>query len=126
MARTLARLPADVRITDYISLGVVAKWLLRVDVERALVATGWLSRRQRDFIRPCGRLLRDRFGVVHAGFLPRGAAVLVVQQDFWQMVGAHGFDVRVTGFVADRRSGYEAGSAARAVSISCSIFSMLK
>ncbi len=48
MARTLARLPADVRITDYISLGVVAKWLLRVDVERALVATGWLSRRQRD------------------------------------------------------------------------------
>ncbi len=48
MARTLARLPADARITDYISLGVVAKWFPRVAVERALAATGRLSRRQRD------------------------------------------------------------------------------
>ncbi len=48
MARTLARLPADARITDYISLGVVAKWFPRVAVERAVAATGRLSRRQRD------------------------------------------------------------------------------
>jgi len=34
MARTLARLRADARITDYINLGVVAKWFPRPAASR--------------------------------------------------------------------------------------------
>jgi hypothetical protein len=48
MARTVATLPAGSRITDYISLGVVAKTFPRAAVEAALAATGTASRRQRD------------------------------------------------------------------------------
>ena len=48
MARTLARLPPGARITDYISLGVVAQWFPRSTVERVLADSGKSSRRRRD------------------------------------------------------------------------------
>lgn len=48
MARTVATLPAGSRITDYISLGVVAKTFPRETVQAVLAATGTASRRQRD------------------------------------------------------------------------------
>lgn len=48
MARTRAELKAGSRITDYISLGVVGKWIPRARVESVLAQTGRASRRQRD------------------------------------------------------------------------------
>ena len=48
MARTVASLPAGSRITDYISLGVVAKTFSPDKVHAALAATGKQSVRQRD------------------------------------------------------------------------------
>src|SRR5450755_2271605 len=48
MARTVASLPAGSRITDYISLGVVAKTFPPDKVRAVLVATGKQSVRQRD------------------------------------------------------------------------------
>ncbi len=48
MARTLASLPAGSRITDYISLGVVAKSFPLDKIRGALVATDKQSMRQRD------------------------------------------------------------------------------
>jgi len=48
MARTVATLPAGSRITDYISLGVVATTFPQAAVEAVLAATGTASRRQRD------------------------------------------------------------------------------
>ncbi len=48
MARTVASLPAGSRITDYISLGVIAKTFPPETVRAVLVATGTASRRQRD------------------------------------------------------------------------------
>jgi len=48
MARTLAELPKGSRITDYISLGVVAKTFPLSTVKTVLEATGRNSRRQRD------------------------------------------------------------------------------
>jgi hypothetical protein len=48
MARTLAELPKGSRITDYISLGVVAKTFPVATVKSVLEATGRSSRRQRD------------------------------------------------------------------------------
>src|SRR6266581_3019373 len=48
MARTLAALPAGSRITDYVSLGVVAKTFPLDKIRGALVATGKQSVRQRD------------------------------------------------------------------------------
>jgi hypothetical protein len=48
MARTVASLPAGSRITDYISLGVVAKAFPPDKVRAALTATGKQSVRQRD------------------------------------------------------------------------------
>jgi hypothetical protein len=47
MARTPAVLPAGSRITDYISLGVVAKWFPRATVDRVLARSGCASQRQR-------------------------------------------------------------------------------
>ncbi len=47
MARTLARLPQGARMTDYISLGVVAQRFPRSTVERVLRQSGRASRRQR-------------------------------------------------------------------------------
>jgi Insertion element 4 transposase N-terminal/Transposase DDE domain len=48
MARTVASLPAGSRITDYISLGVIAKTFPRETVQAVLAATGTGSQRQRD------------------------------------------------------------------------------
>jgi hypothetical protein len=48
MARTVAGLPAGSRITDYISLGVIAKIFPPETVRAVLTATGTASRRQRD------------------------------------------------------------------------------
>lgn len=48
MARTLAELPKDARITDYISLGVLAKTFPRDRLQAALAATERTSRRQRE------------------------------------------------------------------------------
>lgn len=48
MARTVAELPGGTRITDYISLGVVAKTFPVTAVESALRHTGKASIRQRD------------------------------------------------------------------------------
>ena len=48
MARTVASLPAGSRITDYISLGVIAKSFPLETVRAVLATTGTASRRQRD------------------------------------------------------------------------------
>ncbi len=48
MARTLARLTEGSRITDYISLGVIAKAFPKSQVEDVLRRTGRMSARQRD------------------------------------------------------------------------------
>jgi len=48
MARTIAELPKGSRITDYISLGVVAKTFPVASVKAVLEATGRSSRRQRE------------------------------------------------------------------------------
>jgi hypothetical protein len=48
MARTVAELPQGSRITDYISLGVVAKTFPVSTVKSVLAATGRSSRRQRE------------------------------------------------------------------------------
>lgn len=48
MARTVARLPAGTRITDYVSLGVIAKTFPEQMVHEVLADTGRASRRQRD------------------------------------------------------------------------------
>jgi len=48
MARTVAALPAGSRITDYISLGVIAKFFPREKVDAALEQTGRVSVRERD------------------------------------------------------------------------------
>jgi hypothetical protein len=52
MARTLAELPKGRRITDYISLGVVAKTFPVATVQSVLEATGRSSRRQRELPAP--------------------------------------------------------------------------
>lgn len=48
MARTVAGLPMGTRITDYISLGVLAQRIQRKEVDRVLAETGRASQRQRD------------------------------------------------------------------------------
>ena len=48
MARTVATLPAGSRITDYISLGVIAKFIPLEKVHEALHQTKRASRRERD------------------------------------------------------------------------------
>lgn len=48
MARTVASLPAGTRITDYISLGVVARFFPREKIDAILQDTGRASVRQRD------------------------------------------------------------------------------
>ena len=48
MARTKAELPAGSRISDYISLGVIARWCPRSAVERVLRETGKSSQRVRE------------------------------------------------------------------------------
>src|SRR5574341_339189 len=48
MARTLALLPAGTRITDYISLGVIAKYVPRDKIDAVLERTERASTRNRD------------------------------------------------------------------------------
>ena len=48
MARTPARLPQGSRISDYISLGVIAKTFPPRKIQAVLRATGKASQRQRD------------------------------------------------------------------------------
>ena len=48
MARTIAEIPKGSRITDHISLGVIAKYFPRERIDSALAATGRSSKRQRD------------------------------------------------------------------------------
>lgn len=48
MARTVAGLPSGVRITDYISLGVITKWFPMSAIQKVLQHTGKASIRQRD------------------------------------------------------------------------------
>jgi len=48
MARIIAEIPKGSRITDHISLGVIAKFLPRERIDSALAATGRASKRQRD------------------------------------------------------------------------------
>ena len=48
MARTLAELPKGARITDYISVGVLAKTFPRARIDAALATTKTASRRQRE------------------------------------------------------------------------------
>ena len=48
MARTVSSLPAGSRITDYISLGVIAKYFPREKVHAVLEQTGRASVRERD------------------------------------------------------------------------------
>jgi Insertion element 4 transposase N-terminal len=48
MARTVATLPAGARITDYISLGVIAKTFPLTTVRSVLAASGKASLRERD------------------------------------------------------------------------------
>src|SRR5438477_8924947 len=48
MSRTVASLPGGSRITDYISLGVVARCFPREKVDEILRQTGRMSVRQRD------------------------------------------------------------------------------
>lgn len=48
MARTVAELPAGTRLTDYVSLGVVARVVPRARIDAVLAATKRTSRRTRD------------------------------------------------------------------------------
>ena len=48
MARTVAELPRGARITDYISLGVIAEKIPLKHIQRVLQETGRESRRQRN------------------------------------------------------------------------------
>jgi hypothetical protein len=48
MSRTVAELPEGARITDYISLGVLAKTFPRNRIDEVLAQTGRSSRRQRE------------------------------------------------------------------------------
>ena len=48
MARTIAKLPAGSRITDHISLGVIAKTFPQAKIRAVLASTGKGSIRERD------------------------------------------------------------------------------
>src|SRR3954467_13488281 len=48
MAGALAGLPAGIRLSDHISLGVIARTFLIEEVQRVLAATGKASERERD------------------------------------------------------------------------------
>jgi len=48
MARTIAEIPKGSRITDHISLGVIARFFPRERIDSVLAATGRASKRQRD------------------------------------------------------------------------------
>ena len=70
MARTLAELPAGSRITDYISLGVIAKFFPVEKIREVLEQTKRASGPRARLAGACGGLLRHRAGAVHAVLLP--------------------------------------------------------
>src|SRR4030088_27753 len=73
MARSVATVLVGSRITDFISLGVIAK-TFPVDKAHAILrATGKTARSSGSR----GGLFRNRFGVVHAVVLSGGASLLV-------------------------------------------------
>jgi hypothetical protein len=71
MARTVAALPAGSRITDYISLGVIAKFFPREKVREVLAQCKRASLRQRDLPAHVVVLCHCP-GAVYAFVLPRG------------------------------------------------------
>jgi hypothetical protein len=75
MARTLAALPAGSRITDYISLGVIAKFFPAGKILEVLEQTKRASVRERDLPAHVVVYLRHRAGAVHAVLLPRSPAL---------------------------------------------------
>src|ERR1019366_2623298 len=75
MSRTVARLPAGSRITDYISLGVVAKTFPLDKIHAALAANGKESVRQRDLPAHVAVYYVIVLGVVYAVVLPGSAAL---------------------------------------------------
>jgi hypothetical protein len=75
MARTAATLPAGSRMSDYISLGVIAKFFPAEKIHEVLAQTNRASIRERDFAGACGDLLRHRAGAVQAVVLSRSAAL---------------------------------------------------
>ncbi len=77
MARTVASLPSGSRITDYISLGVMARTFPLEKVKSVLAVTGRSSIERAGFASPCCSLLRHSLGAVYAVLLPGGAALLV-------------------------------------------------
>jgi len=69
MARTLTELPAGSRITDHISLGVIAKLFPVEKIHEVLDQTNRASVRERDLPAHVVVLLRHRAGAVYAVFL---------------------------------------------------------
>jgi hypothetical protein len=81
MARAAAGPPAGIRLSDHISLGVIARTFPLDRVQQVLAETGKASERERDLpayvmvYHPRHGLPRDRFGAVHERQHPRGAAL---------------------------------------------------
>ena len=75
MARTVATLPAGSRISDYISLGVIAKFFPAEKIHEVLKTNQSCQYPRARFASACGDLLRHRTGAVHAVVLSRSAAV---------------------------------------------------
>jgi hypothetical protein len=71
MARTLAQLPAGSRITDYISLGVIAKFFPAEQIHEVLAQTQRASLRERDLpAQVVGSIMSSRWRCICA--LPIG------------------------------------------------------
>jgi hypothetical protein len=75
MPRTLAELPSGIRITDYISLGVLAKTFPSGKVQEILQQSGKASIRERDMPAQVVIYYVIRSRLVYAVFLPRGASL---------------------------------------------------
>jgi hypothetical protein len=72
MARTIATLPAGRRITDYLSLGVIAKFSVAEGAQGVTEDRPGQCARAR-LASACSGVLRDCLGLVQAVLLPRGA-----------------------------------------------------
>ena len=75
MARTLAELPKGARLTDYISLGVIAAKFPLAHVHDILRETERTSERQRDLPAHVVIYYVIALGALHAGVLPGGSAM---------------------------------------------------
>ena len=89
MSRTVARLPAGSRITDYISLGVVAKTFPLAKIHAALAATKREECAPARTSGPCDGLLRNRAGIVYAVVVPGSVALPVVGNPVVGGAGEH-------------------------------------